>query len=121
MELNISTHNGNIKCDSFEAIENLILQSTKSLPDDIWISRKEYPCLAISINGTNACIHYFLNDEGDMWQAIGNGEEDTEFMTNGEISVLPGEAVVSIEMALLCAKNFFESNEKPCCVQWREL
>ena len=102
-------------------VENLILQSAKNPFDDLWISRKEYPCLAISINGRNACIHYFLNDEGAMWQAVGNSEEDTEFICHGEISVLPGDAVVSIEIALLCAKEFFESDKKPGCVEWREL
>lgn len=81
----------------------------------------DYPCLAILINGTYACVHYFLNDEGDMWQSVGYGDKDIAFMSNGAKSDMPADSVISLDKAIECAKQFFETPGRPDCIEWREL
>lgn len=92
MSMNIANCNGDFQCESWNELKDFIVKSARNPYDDIWLNGdNEYPCLAILINGTYACVHYFLNDEGDMWQSIGYGTEDIVFFCNGEKTVLSGE------------------------------
>lgn len=60
-------------------METFIRKSSLNPFDDIWISGTEpYPCLAILINGNETCVSYFPNEDGDMWQAVGEYEENKE-------------------------------------------
>lgn len=121
-KMNIANNNGNFECHSWHELENLIKKSSLNPFDDIWLSGDtEYPCLAILINGKYACVHYFLNDEGDIWQSVGYGDKDIAFFSNGEKSEMPADAVISLDKALGCAKQFYEASEMPGCIEWREL
>ena len=74
------------------------------------------------INGAYACVHYFLNEDGDMWQSIGDCEQDILFSTNGEEpAAMPGDCVISLEKAIQCAVSFFYTVQRPACIAWREL
>lgn len=120
--MNIANCDGDFTCQAWEEIENLIIESSQHPFADIWLSGKtEYPCLAILVNGEYACVHYFLNDQGEMWQAVGDGEKDVVFLSGGERSEMPADAVVSLERALECTKQFYETEERPDCIEWREL
>lgn len=123
--MNIANNNGNFECDSWNEIENLIRQGSQNPFDDIWLSgNDEYPCLSILVNDKYACIHYFLNDQGDMWQSVGYGDMNIEFMSNNDYSTLahmPANAVVSLETALECARQFYEIGNQPNSIEWREL
>jgi len=43
------------------------------------------------------------------------------FINNGERSEMPADSVVSLDVAIECAKQFYETNKKPTCIEWREL
>lgn len=114
--------NGDFECDSWQEVEKLIRRSSLNPLDDIWISKEaEYPCLAILLNGNAACVHYFLNEEGDMWQSVGYGDRDIVFESNGDKSEMPANTVISIEKAIECAKQFYNIQKQPECIEWREL
>lgn len=118
----IESHKGEFECHSWTELENFIKESALNPFDDIWIRREHaYPCLAILVNGEFACVHYFLNDNGDMWQSVGSGDEDVTFICGGEESELPADAVISIREAIECAKEFYESPQRPRCTEWRDL
>ena len=121
--MNIACCNGDFECNSWEEIEEFIRKSSGNPYDDIWICEEdeEYPCLAMLINGEHVCVHWY-DDEGGIWQSVGHGEKDVEFIANGnEKSEMPSDAVVSLEEALQCAKQFFVTQEQPDCIEWREL
>lgn len=120
--VNIANSSGDFKCQSWNELKDLLSKSAINSFDDVWISgEKEYPCLAILINGNDACIHYFLDDEGNMWQSVGYGREDIAFFSNGERCDMPADSVVSLDIAMECAKQFIETLDKPRCIEWREL
>lgn len=74
--MNVTNCSGDFEFHSWYELENLIKESSTIPFDDIWLNGvTDYPCLAILINGNYACVHYFLNDMGNMWQSGGfNGE-----------------------------------------------
>lgn len=121
--MNFANHEGDFECHTWEELEKLIRKSSFSPFDDIWINgNTEYPCLAILLNGNYACVHYFLNDQGDMWQSVGHGDIDVAFVAgNGDKSDMPSDCVISLEEAIDCAKQFYDTLEKPTCIEWREL
>lgn len=42
-----------------------------------------------------------------MWQSVGDGEEDVDFISNGnEKTRMPEDSVISLEKALQCARQF---------------
>ena len=56
-----------------------------------------------------------------MWQSIGYDNKDIAFESNGEKLNMPADAVISLNLALKCAKQFFETYKKPTCIKWRSL
>lgn len=120
--MKIAYSGGDYECFSWYELEKLMRKSALNPFDDIWISGDlEYPCLAILIHGNDACVHYFLNETGDMWQAVGHGSQDVAFVSNGEKSDMPANAVVSLEQAIACARQFFDDLDRPKCMEWRAL
>ena len=114
--------NGDFKFPSWAELERQFRESSTYPLDDIWISgEEEYPCLSVLVNGKFACAHYFLNDQGDMFQSIGYGNEDVIFETNGEKTDMPACAIIPLDLAIECAKQFFETNKQPMCIEWRDL
>ena len=122
--MNVGNANGDRKCATKQELEILIRKSSLNPYDDIWISEKaaDYPCLAILVNGNFACIHYFLNESGDMWQSVGDCEQDVTFKVTGEApNAMPGNCVVSLDMAIKCMEEFFDTHKRPDCIVWRKL
>ncbi len=90
--------------------------------DDIWISGDEkYPCLGILVNGVHACVHFFEDDSGTMWQSRGMYEKAVIFLAGGVEWEAPADAVVSLDAALHCAEAFWETGKRPGCIEWLEL
>lgn len=113
--------NGDFELRSCEEIERKIIESSKQPFDDIWFYLDaEYPCLSILVNGQYACVHYFLNND-DICQSVGYGSEDISFECNGEKSNVPADAIISLDLAIECAKQFFETHGKPTYIEWRKL
>ena len=120
--MNIANCKGDFEIKSWDELEQQIRESSSNPYDDIWISGEtEYPCLAVLINGSYACVHFFLNEEGDMWQSVGEGDKDMVFVNNGEESEMPADSIISLERAVECAKQFYQTKKKPTCIEWREL
>ena len=121
--MKIFTNSGELEAQTKEELENIIRKSALNPYDDIWICGEEkYPCLAILVNGMKACVHFFLNDTGDMWQSAGDWDEDVPFAVYGEQpSLMPGSCVVSLDEAIRCAGQFFDTGQQPDCIGWNEL
>ena len=122
--MNVANANGDQKCATKQELEILIRNSALNPYDDIWISEMEagYPCLTMLVNGNFACAHYFLNENGDMWQSVGDCEQEVTFKATGEApSTMPGNCVISLDTAIKCMEEFFDTHKRPNCIEWREL
>lgn len=121
--MHIANCNGNFECHSWTELEDFIRKSSSNPFDDIWLNGKaDYPCLAILLNGTYTCVHYFLNAHGDMWQSVGYGNKDVTFVSsNNDRANMPADCIISLDKAIECAKQFYDTPDKPNCIDWREL
>ena len=123
---NVSTRKGEIVCQSKTEIAEIIKQSAALLQgNEVWVSSNEkpYPCLSVLIKGQYACVHYFKNDEGDVWQSCGNfNKEVTFFAGEGDREwVAPGYVIVPLEKAISCMEEFCDTFERPNCIEWEAL
>ena len=122
--MKVGNAGGDWECASKRELEILIRNSALNPYDDIWISEMEagFPCLAILVNGNFSCVHYFLNDKGDMWQSVGDFEQEVTFKVTGEApGLMPGNCVISLDTAIKCMEIFFDTHKRPDCIEWREL
>ena len=120
--LNIAAHDGDHTFLSWPEAEAFLRNCAANKPDELWLSGDtDYPCPAIMVNGQYACVHYFLNDNGDMWQSVGHEEQDVTFIAGGVDTEMPGSTVISTKQAIDCARQFFDSIERPDCIEWFEL
>ncbi|MCM1507642.1 MAG: Imm1 family immunity protein [Ruminococcus flavefaciens] len=116
--MTVSTNNGDKICQRKSEIKRIILNSTDN---DIWISENKYPCLVVLVSGKYACIHWFEDENGKMFQsAEGIGKEVT-FIAGGTEWTAPPESVVTIETALKCVDEFCDTLNRPECIEWEEL
>lgn len=119
--MNLATTEGDFRYDTKEEIAEHMRRSSALPLDDIWISGEDkYPCLAILINGSLACVNYF-EEEGEMWQSYGNYPNDVRFIAGGEEWEAPADTVVSLEDAISCMEEFFDTPKRPECIEWQEL
>ena len=121
--MNVANANGDQKCATKRELEILIRNSALDPYDDIWISEIEagYPCLAILLNGNFTCIHFF-DENGDVWQSVGDCEKEVSFKVTDEApSTMPGNCVISLDTAIKCMEEFFDTLKRPNCIEWREL
>ncbi len=117
--INVSTVHGDMVCRSKNEVKKLI---TGSLNNDIWISiGKNYPCLAILINGKYACIHYFEDENGTAFQSVGDVNKEITFIAGGTEWTAPLEAVVTLDDAVICAESFINNLSRTEWIEWTEL
>lgn len=121
--MHIANSNGDFDLQLKQEIETMIRESAFNTCDDIWISGvDEFPALTLLVNGNYACVHYFINDTGDVWQSVGDCNQDIIFKTgDGNPEFAPIGATISLEKAIECMRLFFDNLQKPDCIQWREL
>lgn len=121
--MNIAKNDGDFQCHTKQELEDMIRTSALNPYDDIWIyGENKSPCLAILVNGSNTCVHYFANDNGDMWQSVGDCKEEILFAVNGETpDPMPGNCVIPLDKAIACVNLFFDTLQMPDCIEWREL
>ena len=119
--MNLGSVEGDFQYRAKEEIAGHIRRSAALPFDDIWLGGgSEYPCLAVLVNGDRACVHYF-EAEGVMWQSQGDFSKGTVFLAGGEEWNAPAGTVVSIESAICCAEEFFDSMKRPDCIEWQRL
>ena len=123
MLMHAVSNQGEFDCRSKDEIETIIRQSTQIPYDDIWLSGEyEYPCLTITLNGADACLHYFLNGDGDFWQSVGTCERVVSFVSgNGAPDFTPENAVITLDQAIQCMRLFFDTLQRPDCIAWRSM
>ena len=124
MIINSIASKGDVTCNSKKEIAEII-KCGSELPggDDIWLGgNDEYPCMSILVNGQYACVHYFLNQDGDIWQSYSDFDREVTFLTDSsEEWTAPEYTIVSLEDALKCMEEFFDSKKRPECIEWQEL
>ena len=118
----VSTDKGNL---SFQSVDDVLkfVQTSAQENIELWISGKQpYPCISVCISGEYAAINYFQNDTGDIWLSYNEeNQEDVTFMAAGEEWEPDVNAVISINSAFSCIREFCATYERPCCIQWQEL
>lgn len=124
MNIMVSTKNGDSICKSKAEIVEIIKRGA-SLPegDEMWISEKgeQYPCLSILVKGEYACAHYFDEEDGNVWQSLGEFEEGVTFLLGDEEWEAPADVIISMERAIDCTKEFYDTQKRPKCICWGEL
>ncbi len=83
--------------------------------------QSESPCLTLFIHGAFACVHYFLNSDGDVRQSVGYGNQEIVFMINGDRTEMPANCIITLDKAIECAEQFYNHFDRPICIEWREL
>ena len=120
--ITVSTDEGN---HSFKSVDDVLKFVQSSAKDNIelWISGKQpYPCITICICGEYAAINYFQNDTGDMWLSYNEeNQEEVTFMAAGEEWKPDANAVISLNSAFSCIREFCATYGRPACIQWQEL
>ena len=97
----VSTDKGNL---SFQSVDDVLkfVQTSAQENIELWISGKQpYPCISVCISREYAAINYFMA-AGEEWEPDVN-------------------AVISINTAFSCIREFCATYERPCCIQWQEL
>lgn len=113
--MQISTENA-----AFSTSDPDLIESTVRSSREIWISgREKYPCLALLTCGGNACVNYFGVDEGDMWMSRSESTQSAIFLAGGEQWQSPADAVISIDEALQCVREFCGTLTRPACIKWQ--
>ena len=125
MEGNMIVVSTNKRDFSFQSEDEVLefIQTTAQENSEIWISGEDaYPCISVCINGKYAAINYFQNDIGDMWLSYNEeNQEEVTFIVSGEEWKPDIHAIISLERAFLCIKEFCTTYERPSCIQWQEL
>ena len=119
-----TTTKGDILCKSKAEMAEIIKQGA-ALPqgDEIWMNSSEnmYPCLSVLVKGQYACVHYFENDEGRAWQSCGDFDREVTFLAGCEAWEAPDYVIISLEKAVDCMEEFWDTLERPKCIQWEAL
>lgn len=122
--MRVSTTNGENLCQSKAEITELIKRGA-TLPDgdELWISSEEteYPCLAILAKGGYACVHYFQNEDGEVWQSCGDCDEEVTFLAGGEAWTAPEYVIIPLEKVIYCMEEFWNTQERPASIEWEAL
>jgi len=123
--MKIKCNNGMFVCSNEADITRILEKCANNKFDDIWINGDdEYPQLAILTNGEmqSACIHYFISD-GDFLLSVGNIDDNgkTDFCAGGQENELENNSVIPLSLAVKCVLQFFNTKERPTCIEWIEL
>lgn len=109
-------------------IDDLQLKKYKYDCNSIYVSliASNYPMIHILLKGNYAAIHFFEEECSAGHLSQGKEEFDCETVTfiddeMGQEIDLPAGSVVTYEKAVLAAKEFVESHQKPTCISWLEL
>lgn len=113
--MQISTENA-----AFSTSDPDLIESTVRSSREIWISgESKYPCLTILTSGEKACVNYFDRQESDMWLSQSESTQSEVFIAGGEQWQSPADAVISIDEALQCVREFCGTLTRPACIKWQ--
>jgi len=110
---------------TFQSTDDAIkfMQIATQGSNDIWISGEQsYPCMAVCINGEYAAVNFFQNDTGEMWLSYNDkNQQEVTFIAEGDEWKPDVDAIIALNDALLCIREFLDTYERPTCIQWQEL
>lgn len=113
--MQISTENA-----AFSTSDPDLIESTVRSSREIWISgESKYPCLTILTSGEKACVNYFGRQESDMWLSQSESTQSEVFIAGAEQWQSPADAVISIDEALQCVREFCGTLTRPACIKWQ--
>lgn len=121
--MKVECDTGVFDCESAVEIERALRKATTQSLAEIWLSDQEpYPCLAILTNQGEANLTYFASEE-EFYGSLGdfNRDDGVLFKAGGQDTEMAAYTVVSLELAIECALEFFRSNAKPTLIEWAEL
>lgn len=119
--MKVSTFDGTVTIDSISEIEQLIRRRAEIGMDEIWISGEEdLPALAILINRDAACVNYFGKENDDMWLSKSCGSKEVMFLPGGVEWLAPADAVIDLESAAECMRQFCADLKIPSCIEWQD-
>ena len=118
----ISTNRGDFTFQSADDVIEFIRTGAQE-NSDIWINGElPYPCIAVCINGKYAAVNYFQNEAGDMWFSYNDkNQKEVTFIAEGNEWNPDVDAVISLNDAISCIREFLVTYERPTCIQWQEL
>lgn len=133
LSMAVDSHRGTEIAESAAALVTLISPFDSKGGGEYWISRigSEFPCLAMRFTGIHADVHWFGDDQGNMYRSLRPDSasqldgECTRFIfehsdpSTGEDS--PNQFVIPRETAFGIARSFFESTTLPSGFSWYEL
>ena len=118
----VSTNKGDF---TFQSPEDAIkfIRTAAQEHNDMWISGEQpYPCIAVCINGEYAAVNFFQNDSGDVWLSYNDkNQKEVTFIADGSEWKPNADAVIALNDAFLCIRDFLNTYERPSCIQWQEL
>ena len=118
----ISTNRGDFTFQSaYDVIE--FIRTAAQENNDIWVSgEQQYPCVAVCINGEYAAVNFFQNDAGEMWLSYNDkNEREITFIAGGDEWKPESNAIIALNDAFSCIREFLDTYERPTCIQWQEL
>ena len=118
----ISTKSGDFTFQSADDIIEFIRTAPQN-KNDLGISGEQpYPCIAVCINGEYAAVNFFQNDAGEMWLSYNDkNEKEVTFIAEGDEWKPDADAVIALNDAFSCIREFLNTYERPTCIQWQEL
>ena len=118
----ISTYRGDYTFQSADDVINFIRTAAPE-NNDVWISGEQpYPCIAVCINGEYAAVNFFQNDTGEMWLSYNDkNQKEVTFMAGGDEWSPDVDAIIALNDAFSCIREFLDTLERPSCIQWQKL
>jgi len=118
----ISTNRGDFTFQSTDDVIKFIRTAAQE-NNDIWISGEQpYPCMAVCINGEYAAINFFQNDTGEIFLSYNDkNQQEVTFIAGGDKWKPDAGAIIDLNDALSCIREFLDTYERPTCIQWQEL
>lgn len=64
----------------------------------------------------------FQNDTGDIWLSYNDkNQKEVTFIADGNGWKPDADAVIALNDAFSCIREFLETYKRPVCIQWQEL
>ncbi|OUM58561.1 hypothetical protein PIROE2DRAFT_64322 [Piromyces sp. E2] len=120
---------GKVEVFNIEEIEKILLIRYGNNVNEFWLTiDKKIPCLAILVNNDKATITYFIKEGHPGFQSLNkNTNNDNNkysvFYTNTptEEIEIDNNNVISIDLVNDVVKEFYNTHQKPTCIEWMEL
>ncbi len=120
----IESNTGDFECNTREQFLEKVLQLLQlEQGDEFWCKLseyEEYPCMSFVSDKGEVVADYFTA-EVDQYASVGDvSREGIVQFLGGQYDVEACQ-IISRDTAVACALEFFDTHEKPKCIQWEEL